>query len=172
MTIQVRQLECYSIVTNDDTLSGATVVADLLRSGAGLVAFSQHPAGAKQTRVELATLDSKALRRAAAGLKLALSERQAGIFVQGDGGPGVLADTLDGLDEAHIGVTAFQALRGRAGQLAALIWVAPGQLEVAKNTLISRAHLDEMLDEASSESFPASDVPSVFIQSYACRPRL
>jgi len=158
MAVLITKVACFSAVTAGK-LSNAAVLLGLARAGVDLIAFSTCADSATRRGLRLVAISGEQLRKAAARLGMDVAEERSAIIFRGEG-PGDLATALDVLEKTKIEVTALEALRDRSGQLAGVIQVQAGQEEAAFKTLSFRAHLDAMVDEASSESFPASDAPA------------
>ncbi len=160
MGIKIKQFDYYYVVTDDETSRAASIVNALWEAGVDLMAFSEFPCGPRKSQLDLIPQDAGALLTAASAMGLKLSEKKSGLLIQGENRPGIIAGVLRDLAQARIRVTAFQALSAGVGRFAALLWVQQGQLELSDQVLAAHAHMDDIADEASVESFPASDAPA------------
>jgi hypothetical protein len=67
---------------------------------------------------------------------------------------------LQRLAGAHIQVTSLQAVSAGGDRFGALLWVRAQDVGEAAKVLGAAAPRNDLVDEASEESFPASDAPS------------
>lgn len=133
-------------------------------SGINLLAFSEFPLRAGKSQLDLIAEDAGMLASAVRHLGWNVSERKSGFLIQGENRPNATAEVLACLADAHIGVTAVQAISAGAGRFGALIWVKSE--DVAKADTVLHSSVDQsvspqdLVEESSMESFPASDAPS------------
>jgi hypothetical protein len=139
------------------------MLAALKQEGISLLAFSGFPAGARKSQLDFLPADSAAFKRAARRLGLKLSDRKTGFLLQGIDRAGVAAEILGKLGEAGINVTSVQVVCAGEGRYGGLLWVKPGDMRKAARLLgASRkkaSQTPDVVEEASAESFPASDPP-------------
>ena len=71
----------------------------------------------------------------------------------------VIVDALQRLDRARIPIACVQAI-GEGGRSSAVVWVDPENAQPAAEVLDAWEVEVDVVDEASEESFPASDPPA------------
>jgi len=78
--------------------------------------------------------------------------------------PGAVAEIAGKLLQANINITSVQAFCAGSGRYGGMLWVKPPDMRKAAKALgVSQsavAATSDIVDEASEESFPASDAPS------------
>ena len=158
MPISIKEFKYYRVFTKG--LQAASVIGRLCNSGVSLLGFSQYDCGGRASQLDLAPLDPAVLRRAAAAMGLELGESKSGFLIQGDNRPGTIAGILDQLANANLSFAGFQVAPSGAGRFSLIAWVEAGNPAPFAKTLAEREHADELVDEASAESFPASDAPA------------
>ena len=149
------------IVLDDEPSAAAAALATLTSEGVELVGFSEFPHGPGKTQLDLIASDGRALARKATDMGLTVSRLKTGFLIRGDGTPAAaVTDVLQRLAGAHIRVTSMQAVSAGAGRFGALLWVKAPDVEHAAKILDATVPLNDLVDETSEESFPASDAPS------------
>ena len=143
------------VIFDAGTPSAASVLRALCSAGTGPIAFSIFPCGDGRTQLDLAAEDTGALAHLLKGMGLPVSEKRSGFLVCMDGGPCAVAAALERLDRAQIPLISVQAVSMRDGRCGALLSVKPEDVERASELLFY-----DVVDEASEESFPASDAPA------------
>lgn len=163
MADQVQIVDYFYVTVPDKPGEAARILAALKQEGISLLAFSGFPAGARKSQLDFLPADSAAFKRAARRLGLKLSDRKTGFLLQGIDRTGVAADILGKLGEAGINVTSVQVVCAGEGRYGGLLWVKPGDMRQAARLLgASRkkaSQTPDVVEEASAESFPASDPP-------------
>jgi hypothetical protein len=162
MADEIKQFDYYYVVI-DDTSQAAGIVNDLSGSGINLLAFSEFPHSAGKSQLDLIAEDAECLAKRARDMGLSLSERKSGFLIRGENRPSAVAQVLTRLADAHIAVTAVQAISAGAGRFGALIWVTQPDVPKAATVLCAsdnQSSTYDVVDETSEESFPASDAPS------------
>jgi hypothetical protein len=158
------QVDYHYIIIDEDPSRAAGIVNALSESGINLLAFSEFPNGAGKSQLDLIADSAGDLAQTSLLLGLSLSERKSGFLIRGENRPAAIAGILTRLADAHIGVTALQAISAGAGRFGALLWVKPPDVQEAALALRSSACQSgapyDVVDESSEESFPASDAPS------------
>jgi hypothetical protein len=102
--------------------------------------------------------------KASARMNLLPTGRKTAFLIRGEDQPGALVEALNKLAHAGINVTSVQAIGSGAGRYGALLWVKPSDLLKASKALGDNDEAPDdppldPVDEASEESFPASDPP-------------
>jgi len=165
MTDEIRQVDYYYATAPDKPGEAARILAGLHQAGINLLGFSGFPQGKRQSQLDFLPEDRAAFTKAAKQLRLKLSRRMSVFLVQGQERPGALWEVvLEKLAQAGINVTAVQAACAGSGRYGGLLWVKPRDLRKAARALgvsgARAAQTRDIVDEASDDSFPASDSPS------------
>jgi hypothetical protein len=135
MADTVRRVE-YAYVTVPDAAGEVQSVLSAVRdAGVNLLAFLGFPAGGGRSQIDLVPEDPAALREAAAGAGLELSEAKQAFVVQGDDRVGAVSEITAKLAEANVNITAAAAVAAGAGQFGMVVWVAPADYENAAAAL-------------------------------------
>jgi|SRR5579862_683634 len=151
----VRKYDSHHIVA-DGPLRAAAIVSSLQAAGVRILAFSISTGAGEKSQLDLMTEDTGALSKAVIAMGVSLRQGECGLLLEGDDPPGALTR----LFQANLGVTACQAVSTTAGRFAALCWMPRTHRDLAANLLSGETYLEDTVDEASEESFPASDSPA------------
>jgi hypothetical protein len=160
MADAIRQFEYHYVILQDDKETAAGVLRALCSLGTRLLAFSSFPHGKGRTQLDLVAEDASAVAHLLEGMGFAVSEKKSGFLVRVDGGPCAVSAALDKLERARIPIVSVQAVSMRDAPCGALLWVKPEDVERAAEVLGTRERDYDVVDEASEESFPASDAPA------------
>jgi hypothetical protein len=161
MPDEVRRIDYYYVIVRDQPGEVAHILTELDRRGVTLLAVSAFPHGDRETQLDLIPQDPKSFVEAAKNLELELSRQKSGFLLRGEDRPGAVAGLIGRL--AKLSVISFQAVSAGSGRYAGILWVKDGDMEKAAEILSRQpesVRMDRMVDEASQESFPASDAPA------------
>jgi hypothetical protein len=163
MKQEIRPVDYYYAIVPDKPGEAIRIFNSLCSAGVRLLAFSGFPHGVRRSQLDFVPEDSDAFVKAAGSLGLKVSEKKTGFLLLGRE-PIIesLTKILNTLALAQINVTSIQAVSGGTG-MGALFWVKPPVLAKAAKILLLDGPANEgtdVIDEASEESFPASDPPS------------
>jgi len=165
MSEQIRVVQYQYILTDVNASRAADILNSMTHAGIDLLAVSVFPRGSGKIQVDLITSgDGSLLQAASEGAGWTLSGKRSGFHIQGEDRPNAIGEVLDRLAKAEIGVTWTQAIAAGAGRFGALLWVNAADVRKAAE-LLDASPLPEKIvfddvEEASKESFPASDPPS------------
>jgi len=161
MATEITQFDYRYIIIDDQAATAAAALASLWKSGISLLGFSEFPHAAGKAQLDLIAEDSEDLLKTARANGLTLSDRKSGFLIRGENRPSeVMVGILNRLADARIRVTSLQAVSAGAGRFGALLWVRPMDVGAAAKALGAVVRLRDIVDEASEESFPASDAPA------------
>lgn len=133
MPDQIRKVDYYYVTVDNAPGAGAGALKVLKDAGVSLRAMHGFPEGGK-AQLDLFPEDSAALEKAAKDGNLALSAKKTAFYVEGDDRVGAMFDVLKKLGDAGINAVASDALR-TGGKYAAIVWVAPGDVDRAAKVL-------------------------------------
>ncbi len=130
----VRKVAYFAIDVPNRPGEGARVLGTLADAGVNLLAFSGFPSGRK-AQLDFIPEDVTVFKNAAKAAKIKTRPQKFGFLVQGDDRKGAVADLLKTLAERKINVTATDAVSAGAGRYAAILWVAPRDVNKAAKAL-------------------------------------
>jgi len=161
MPTEISRFDYRYIIIDDEPAAAASALNSIRQSGIGLLGLSEFPHAPGKVQLDLIADDTRELEDAARGMGLKLSDKRSGFLIRGEDRPAaVIAEVLKRLSAQHIRVTSVQAVSAGAGRFGALLWVRPMDVEAAAKILRAGVDLRDIVDEASEESFPASDPPA------------
>jgi len=164
MAEQIRAVDYHYVVVRNRAGEAARILTRLEKLGVPLLAFSGFPQGPSESQLDFVPEDAEAFAKAAKGIGLELSSKKGAFLIMGEDRAGAVARVLTSLTHARINVTSMQAVCAGDGRYGALLWVKDTDFQHAATALgISEAGDDasrDIVDEASEESFPASDPPA------------
>jgi hypothetical protein len=155
MAGKIRQFDYHYVIVDDQPGTVAGIVTAVCARGVGLLAFSSFPHADAQTQLDLVPEDAGALAHSLEEMGLNISPRKSGFLVEAGEEPCALAAILQRLADARIPVTSMQAI-----STGALLWVKQEDVPRAAGILGASTSWVDVVDEASEESFPASDAPA------------
>ena len=152
MENELEQISYHSMAVEGGPGEAVRILDSLAEAGVKFHSFSAAPQISGSTQLDLVAQDPDALESSAAELNLPLSERKAIFLLRSYNQP---ASYLDRLMRDDVSIVSVNG---------ALIAVEPADVRKAANLLNvvgSRSQIsDDVVDEASEGSFPASDPPS------------
>jgi hypothetical protein len=162
---EIRYIDYYYVTVLDKPGEASRILGALRQEGINLLGVSAFPHGARRAQLDLIPEDTAAFRNAAKKAGLELSKKKTGFLIQGEDRPGAIAEIVEKLRQANVNITSVQAFAAGSGRYGGMLWVKPLDLRKAAKTLgVSRSSVatinSDVIDEASQESFPASDAPS------------
>ena len=116
---------------------GARVLGALADAGVNLLAFTGFPRGRK-AQLDIVPEDVAIFKKAVKAAKMKTRPQKFGFLVQGDDRKGAVADLLKILAEKKINITAVDAASAGAGRFAAILWVAPKDVNRTAKALGSK----------------------------------
>jgi hypothetical protein len=156
---EIARFEYRHVIVDNIVGKVSRIVEEMREAGVNLLAFSSFPKGRGKVQIDFIAEDPGVLDRAAGEIGIRLSPSKWGFLIRGTDRPGVVGGILGKLAKARVNVVSVQAISSGTGNFGALLWVDPSDLERASEAL-SVPGAKDVVDEASEESFPASDAPS------------
>jgi hypothetical protein len=130
----IRKVDYYYVTAPDKPGEGARVFSALRDAGVNLLAVHAFPS-ARRSQIDVVPADAVAFLAAAKSAGLKLSKPKTVFLIEGDDRVGAIAPTLSRLGAAGINVIAVSAVRTGSGRYGALLWVKPGDVRKAAETL-------------------------------------
>ena len=163
MADEIKQVDYFHVTVADKPGEGARILTAFREAGVNLLGFCGFPHGARKAQLDFIPEDPAVFVKAARRARIPLSRKKRGFLIQGDDRPGVIAQVVSKLAESGINVTSVQGFCSGSGRFGGMVWVKPADLRRAAKALAGfgarQAPAVEIVDEASDESFPASDPP-------------
>jgi hypothetical protein len=129
-----RRVHCFSTQVPDQPGAAFKVLATLVSGDVNLLACSGTQRGG-QALIDVVPDDASGFADAARAAGLDFAPQKSGFLIQGEDRPGALAENLQKLADAHINVTAIDAVVAGAGRWAAIVWVDPADVSKAAGVL-------------------------------------
>jgi hypothetical protein len=130
----IRKVAYFALDVPNRPGEGARVLGTLADAGVNLLAFKGFPSGRK-AQLDFIPEDVTVFKNAVKAAKIKTRPQKFGFLVQGDDRKGAVADLLKTLAEQKINVTATDAVSAGAGRYAAILWVAPRDVNKAAKAL-------------------------------------
>lgn len=130
----IRKTDYYYITVPDKAGEGANVLGKLRDAGVNLLAIHAFPS-ARRSQLDVVPSDAVAFLAAVKSAGLKVSKPKTVFLIEGDDRVGAMAQFLSRLGTAGINVTATSAVRTGPGRYGALLWVKPGDVRKAAETL-------------------------------------
>ncbi len=163
MADEIKQVDYFHVTVGDKPGVGARILTAFRDAGVNLLGFCGFPQGARKAQLDFIPEDPALFVKAARRARIPLSRKKRGFLIQGDDRPGVFAQVVSKLAESGINVTSVQGFCSGSGRFGGMVWVKPADLRKAAKALagFGARHVPavEIVDQASDESFPASDPP-------------
>jgi hypothetical protein len=134
MTDIVRKVAYFAMDVPNKPGEGARLLGALADLGVNMLAFSGFPSGRK-AQLDFIPEDVAVFKNAAKAAKIKTRAQKFGFLIQGDDRKGAVAEILKTLSEKKINVTAIDALSAGAARYAAILWVAPRDVNKAAKAL-------------------------------------
>lgn len=130
----VRKVAYFALEIPNKPGEGARVLGALADAGVNLLAFKGFPSGRK-AQLDFIPEDVAVFKNAVKAAKIKTRPQKFGFLVQGDDRKGAVGDLLKMIAEKKINVTAIDAVSAGAGRYAAILWVAPRDVNKATKAL-------------------------------------
>lgn len=135
MSGSVVKVDHYSATIANKAGEGARILGALKESGVNFIALWAYPSMPSKAQLEMIPESGAALVKAAKKAGLAVGKKQTAFFVNGEDGPGVVAESLAKLAAARINVGAVQAVCAGAGRYGAIIFLPQKDVRKAAKAL-------------------------------------
>jgi hypothetical protein len=134
MADMVRKVAYFAMDVPNKPGEGARLLGALADLGVNMLAFSGFPSGRK-AQIDFIPEDVAVFKNAAKAAKIKTRAQKFGLLIQGDDRKGAVAEILKTLSEKKINVTAIDAVSAGAARYAAILWVAPKDVNKAAKAL-------------------------------------
>lgn len=131
----VKSIEYYYTVVPDRPGAGAKVLNALKAARVNLLAFTGFPCSAGRAQLDFVPSNQRAFRAAALKAGIKLEGPNTAFLIQGQDRVGIIADIANKLTEAHINITALDAVAAGRRRYGAILWVKSRNLSRAAKIL-------------------------------------
>lgn len=131
----VKRIEYYYTEVPDRPGAGAKILNTLKAARVNLLACTGFPTTAGRSQLDFVPTSRRAFLAAARKAGLKIVGPKSAFLVQGEDRVGVLADIVTKLAEAHINITALDAIAAGRRRYGAILWVKPRNVGQAARIL-------------------------------------
>ena len=131
----VRRIEYYYTIVPNRAGAGTKVLNALKAGSVNLIALNGFPTSARRAQLDFVPSDRDAFLTATKKAGIKLVGPRVAFLIQGEDRVGAVADILSKLGQAHINITAMQAIAAGAGRYGAVLWVKPRNIGKAAQAL-------------------------------------
>lgn len=131
----VRRIDYYYTVIPNRAGAGAKVLNVLKAEAVNLVALNGFPTCWHRAQLDFVPSDRDAFLAAAKKASIKLVGPRVAFLIEGEDHVGAVSDVVSKLGQAHINVTAMQAIATSAGRYGAILWVKPSNIDKAAQAL-------------------------------------
>lgn len=131
----VREVKYYYTEVPDRPGAGARVLNALKTRRANLLAYNGFPTIEGRAQLDFIPANERTFLAAARRGNIQLVGPKSAFLVQGSDRVGAVADVVTKLAEAHINITAMQAVTGGRNRYGAVVWVRPRNVGRAARVL-------------------------------------
>jgi hypothetical protein len=135
MADTVRRVDHFTLDIENKVGAGAKVLGQLRDNDVNLVAAWGYETGSGKAKLEVIPDDSDGFTAAAKALGLAPGEPVTAFYMTGADRRGVLADALEKLAAANVGIEAAQAVSDGSGRFGAVFYVHAADVQRAGTAL-------------------------------------
>jgi len=121
----VRRIEYYYTEVPDRPGAGARVLNALKAAHVNLIAYTGFPTNAGRAQLDFVPTNRRAFLVAARKANIKLAGPKSAFLIRGQDRVGAVADMVTKLAEAHINITAMDAISAGSGGYATILWVKP-----------------------------------------------
>jgi len=156
----VKRIEYRCLTLKGGMRTASAVLGELCCRGVRLSGFVITARGENTAQLDLASRSPERLSQCLRDLHLDSTLRRVGFMVIADRGICALVDAVEQLNRATVPIAAVQSLQMEAARATAVVWVEPEHAQRTGEVLDIWEIETDVVDEASDESFPASDPPA------------
>ena len=119
----VKRIEYYYTTVPDRSGAGAKVLKELTAAHVNLLALSAFPSGTGRSQIDLIPSNKRKFLAAMRKAKINLVGPKIAFLIQGQDRVGATTDIAKKLADAHINVTAMDAVTAGRRRYGAILWV-------------------------------------------------
>ncbi|MBI4284128.1 MAG: ACT domain-containing protein [Chloroflexi bacterium] len=131
----VKRIDYYYTVVSDRPGAGARILNALKASRVNLLAFTGFPCPDGRAQLDFVPTNPRTFLAAARKARVKLVGPKTAFLVQGQDRAGTIADITSKLAEAHINITAIDAITAGRRRYGAILWVKPRNVNRAAQVL-------------------------------------
>jgi hypothetical protein len=157
---EVKRMEYRSLSLKGGARTASAILNELCCHGVRLSGFTISSRGENTVQLDVAARSPEKLGTCLRALHLDSTLRSAGFQLSADGGACDVIDAIERLVGKRVPIASVQTIALEGGRVSAVVWVDPESAARAGEVLDTWMVEHDVVDEASEESFPASDPPA------------
>jgi hypothetical protein len=135
---RVKQVEYFAMDVPNRPGEAAWLLEAISSGKINLLAFTGFPASGRKSQVDFIPENPRAFKAVAKNAGMKLRSKKGCFLVQDSDQPGAVARVLTKLGDAHVNVTAVDAVSAGDGHFGAILWVKPKDALKAAKALKAR----------------------------------